>query len=212
MAGAIDGVNRSPVPIETIHDFRLYTLREVDIFPPQVRAGRVPSKTRYRRRQFPTLKGRNVEQFFSTEEGAALVARAHELLKTNTLPSIAALDRRLFLGYSMAAKILVELQSRGIVSAVQADGARRYLGEGADGRRAFEALAAELNAGIEPAAHWFRKLSAVKRRAYFPGINEAAQWADLSGADMGRARSIFWRNKDKYVALRNEFDYVGVAA
>lgn len=151
-----------------------------------------------------------MHKFFQTSEGAALVDSAIELLKTNTLPSISALDRRLSLGYSMASRILEELQRRGIVSAVQADGARRYLGEGAEGRRAFEALAAELNAGIEPAAHWFRKLSPVKRRTYLPGLAESAQWADLSKADQARARSIYWRNKDKYIALSVEF--AGVAA
>lgn len=151
-----------------------------------------------------------MEQFFATPEGAQLVDRAHDLLKTNTLPSISAIDRRLALGYSMAARILAELQRRGVVTAVQADGARRYIGEGAEGRRAFEALAAELNAGIEPTAHWWRGLTPVKRRKYLPGINEAAQWSELSSADMARARSIFLRNKDKYIALRSEF--AGVAA
>ena len=151
-----------------------------------------------------------MEQYFQTVEGAELLKRADDLLKTNTLPSIAALDRRLSLGYSMAAKILEELQSRGIVSAVQADGARRYIGEGAEGRKAFEALAAELNAGIEPAAHWWRRLAASKRSAYLPGISEGAQWADLSESDKARARSIYWRNKDKYLALSREF--VGAAA
>lgn len=110
----------------------------------------------------------------------------------------------------MASKILSELQQRGVVSAVQADGARRYLGGGAEGRRAFEALAAEINAGIEPAAHWWRRLSAARRRKYLPGINEAAQWSELSAQDKAAARSVFWRNKDKYIALRAEF--MGVAA
>ena len=146
-----------------------------------------------------------MNQYFKTVEGAELLKRADDLLKTNTLPSIAALDRRLSLGYSMAAKILEELQGRGIVSAVQADGARRYIGEGAEGRKAFEALAAEINAGIEPAAHWWRRLPVSKRRAYLPGINEAAQWADVTESDRARARSIFWRNKDKYLALSREF-------
>jgi len=153
-----------------------------------------------------------MEQFFASEEGAALIDRAHDLLKTNTLPSISALDRKLGLGYSMAARILVELQARGIVSAVQADGARRYLGGGAEGRRAFEALAAELNIGMEPAAHWWRGLSRSRRRAYLPGIDEAAQWSDLTPRDMARARSIFWRNKDRFTALRDEFGGLGVAA
>lgn len=151
-----------------------------------------------------------MEQYFCTGEGAELIERAHELLKTNTLPSIAAIDRRLSLGYSMAARILSELQRRGVVSEVQADGARRYLGAGAEGRRAFEALAAELNAGIEPAAHWWRGLSAAKRRAYLPGVSDEAQWADLSASDKARARSKFWTNKDKYAALRAEF--AGVVA
>lgn len=153
-----------------------------------------------------------MHNYFHTDEGAQLVERAHDLLKSNTLPSISALDRRLSLGYSMAARILEELQRRGVVSAIQADGARRYLGEGAEGRRAFERLADELNAGIEPAAHWWRKLSPAKRRAYLPGINEGAQWAELSEADKARARSIFWRNKDKYIALSVEFQGMGVAA
>lgn len=153
-----------------------------------------------------------MNQYFLTDEGAELLERAENLLKTNTLPSIAALDRRLALGYRMSARILEELQARGIVSAVQADGDRRYLGGGAEGRRAFEALAVELNAGIEPAAHWWRRLSASKRRAYLPGINEAAQWAELSPADMARARSVYWRNKDKLAALAAEFDLRGVAA
>lgn len=153
-----------------------------------------------------------MESYFQTEEGAAVLDRAQQLLKTDTLPSIAALDRRLSLGYRMASAILSELQRRGIVSPVQADGARRYLGGGAEGRRAFEALAAELNAGIEPAAHWWRKLSPAKRRAYLPGINEAAQWAELSDFDKAHARSVFWRNKDKYIALSVEFQGMGVAA
>lgn len=153
-----------------------------------------------------------MNNYFLTDEGAALLQRAENHLKVDTLPSIAAIDRRLSLGYSMAAKILSELQRRGVVSAVQADGARRYLGTGADGRRAFEALAAELNAGIEPAAHWWRRLSPAKRRAYLPGVNEAAQWADLSASDMARARSIHWRNKDKLTALAAEFDVRGVLA
>ena len=153
-----------------------------------------------------------MESFFSGAEGAALVDRAHDLLKTNTMPSIAALDRRLSLGYSMAARILDELQRRGVVSAVQADGQRRYLGDGADGRRAFEALAAEINAGLEPAARWWRRLSPAKRRAYLPGVGEAAQWADLSAQDAARARSIYWRNRDKLTALATEFDVRGVLA
>lgn len=153
-----------------------------------------------------------MESYFQTEEGAAVLDRAQQLLKTDTLPSIAALDRRLSLGYRMASSILSELQRRGIVSPVQADGARRYLGGGAEGRRAFEALAAELNAGIEPAAHWWRKLSPAKRRAYLPGVNEAAQWGELSDRDKALARSVFWRNKDKYIALSVEFQGMGVAA
>ncbi len=153
-----------------------------------------------------------MESYFQTDEGAAVLDRAQQLLKTDTLPSIAALDRRLSLGYRMASSILSELQRRGIVSPVQADGARRYLGGGAEGRRAFEALAAELNAGIEPAAHWWRKLSPAKRRAYLPGIREAAQWAELSDFDKSQARSIFWRNKDRYIALSVEFQGMGVAA
>jgi hypothetical protein len=153
-----------------------------------------------------------MQRFFATDEGAALIERAHDLLKTNTLPSISALDRRLSLGYSMAARILVELQGRGIVSAVQADGARRYLGGGAEGRKAFRALAAELNAGIEPAAHWWRGLPGAKRRAYLPGIDEAAHWSELTPRDMARARSIFWRNKDRFAALCGEFGGLGVVA
>lgn len=153
-----------------------------------------------------------MQGYFSTVEGDALLARALERLKTNTPPSIAALDREMSLGYSMAAQILDEFQRRGIVSAIQADGHRRYMGEGDEARRAFEALAAELNAGIEEAAHWWRRLSAVKRRAYLPGINEAAQWSELSEADKRQARSIFWRNKDKWRALCVEFGAAGVAA
>lgn len=150
--------------------------------------------------------------FLSGDDGEKIITEALQHLKKDTLPSIAALDRRLNLGYRMASEVLEELQKRGIVSAVQADGARRYLGEGDEGREAFKKLAAELNAGIEPAAHWWRRLSPSKRRAYLPGINEGAQWADLSPQDMARARSIFWRNKDKYAALRNEFEFNGVAA
>lgn len=149
-------------------------------------------------------------EILDTKEGAELLERAKNHLKTNTLPSIAALDRRMALGYRLSAAILERLEKEGIVSAVQADSARRYLGEGDEGRRAFEAMAAELNAGIEPAAHWFRRLNAVKRRTYLPGLAESAQWADLSKADQARARSIFWRNKDKYIALSVEF--AGVAA
>lgn len=152
------------------------------------------------------------KQFFSTDEGAELIARASELLKTDTPPSISALDRRLRLGYGYAARILEELQARGVVSAVQADGDRRYLGEGEAGREAFKRLAAELNLGIEPAAHWFRRLSEAKRRVYLPGLKESAQWSDLSEADRGRARSIMWRNKDKWRALCAEFGGLGVAA
>jgi DNA-binding MarR family transcriptional regulator len=148
----------------------------------------------------------------SQNQAGSLFERAHNLLKTNTLPSIAALARRLDIGYGESARVLAELERAGIVSAVQADGERRYLGEGAEGRRAFEALAAELNAGIEPAAHWWRRLSPAKRRAYLPGIAEAAQWAELSETDKAKARSVFWRNKDKYAALRAEFESVGVAA
>lgn len=151
-----------------------------------------------------------MNHYFQTQEGAELLALAENHLKTDTLPSIAAIDRRLSLGFRMSARILEELQGRGIVSTVQADGARRYLGGGAEGRRAFEALAAELNAGLEPAAHWWRRLAPAKRRAYLPGVNEAAKWADLSAADVARARSVYWRNRDRYAALHSEF--AGVAA
>lgn len=145
------------------------------------------------------------EEFFSTEAGAEILALAIESLKADTPPSIQAIDRRLSLGYRMAADVLCELARRGIVSAVQADGCRRYLGEGEAGREAFKKLAAELNAGLEPAAHWWRKLSPAKRRFYLPGVDERANWADLSPGDMVRARSVYWRNKDKFAALYAEF-------
>lgn len=153
-----------------------------------------------------------MEAFFRSPDGEALIERALRHLKTDTPPSIAALDRRLVLGYSMAARILTELEARGVVSPVQADGARRFIGQGQEARRAFEALAAEINAGIEPAARWWRRLSPAKRRAYLPGIADAAQWADLSAADIARARSIYWRNKDKFAALCAEFGVRGVMA
>lgn len=151
-----------------------------------------------------------MDAYFQTAEGAAIIERAHDHLKKDTYPSIAALDRRLSLGYSMASKILYELERRGIVSAVQTDGARRYLGEGAEARRAYEALAAEINAGLSPVARWWRGLSPAKRRGYLPGVDESAQWSDLSARDAAKATSIYWRNKDKYSALRAEF--AGVAA
>lgn len=155
-----------------------------------------------------------MDRFFNTPEGAELIERAHEHLKSDTPPSISALDRRMRLGYAMAARILTELERRGVVSAVLPDGTgRRYLGEGDEGRRAFERLAAEINAGIEPAAHWWRRLSPTKRRAYLPGVDESAQWADLSERDKGRLRLVFARNREKLSALRVEFDGVwGVAA
>lgn len=143
-------------------------------------------------------------------ESAVSAALCH--LRADTPPSIPAIDRRLGLGYRVAAEVLRELQARGIVSAVQADGQRRYLGDGEAGREAFKRMAVELNAGIEPAAHWWRRLSPAKRRKYLPGINETAQWADLSASDMARARSIYWRNKERLKALCVEFDVRGVAA
>lgn len=145
-------------------------------------------------------------------EGAALIGRAAALFARGMYPGISTIQRELQPGYSVATAILGRLEKAGMVSAIQADGQRRYFGEGAQGRKAFEAFAAELRAGIEPAAHWWKNLGPSARRKYLPGVNEAGDWCDLSAVDQGKMRLRFAKNLDAKRALDAQFCYMGARA
>lgn len=139
-------------------------------------------------------------------DGEALLNQAIELFKRHPFPSISTVQRELNPGYAIAAQIVDELQRRGIVSEIQTDGTRKYFGEGAAGKAAFIAFAAEIRAGTESAAHWWRNLGATERRKYLPG-GEASQWGDLSGADKAKLRTRYHLNLQNLRNLENQFSY-----
>lgn len=145
-------------------------------------------------------------------EGAALIDRAVSLFARGMHPGISTIQRELQPGYSVASAIMERLEAAGTVSAMQADGQRRYFGEGAQGRKAFEAFAVQLRAGVEPAAHWWKNLAPSARRKYLPGTNEAGDWCDLSTSDQGKMRIRYAKNLEAKRALDAQFCYRGALA
>lgn len=139
--------------------------------------------------------------------GVALIQQAIELMRRGMAPSISMVERELRPGYSTSARIIEELEKRGIVSSPQQNGSRQFFGEGIEGRAAFEAFAAELRAGVEPAAHWFRHLTPTARAKYLPGVGADVAFADLSAADQGKMRVRYWKNLEQMRALQAQFEH-----
>lgn len=74
------------------------------------------------------------------------------------------------------------------------------------GRSAFLALAAELRAGVEPAAHWWRNLGAEAQRAYL-AAGDGMAWGELSEADRAALRLRHRKNAENLAALSSQFAY-----
>lgn len=137
-----------------------------------------------------------------------LVEQAIELFRVHPHPSITAIERNLRPGYAVSAKVLEELEKRRVVSPILADGTRRFLGTGAAGLEQFKLLAAEMKLGLEPASHWYRRLSLTAKHKYLPGVDGALPWGDLSNSDRAKLRGRYHKNLENLALLQAQFSYL----
>ncbi|WAT32291.1 DNA translocase FtsK [Pseudomonas sp. GXZC] len=71
----------------------------------------------------------NVDLGAGVEESDELYPAAVEFVRSQERPSVSAIQRHFQVGYNRAARILEEMEQRGVVTMLHTDGSRRLVGE-----------------------------------------------------------------------------------